>query len=98
MPTEAIYGRRGVDINNKELVSKIEAVLELLGKKGEEHPDSAMLQMLTEKYAKAKADVESGQTPVYLLGGSRAYLNAFSDWQNNPLLEAIGAVEKKLRQ
>lgn len=85
-------------MNNKELLSKIETVLALLGKKREQYPDSAMLEMLTEKYTKAKADVESGHAaPVYLLGGSRAYLDAFSDWENNPLLDAIGAAEKEIK-
>lgn len=86
-------------MNQKELVNKIETVLELLGRKMGESPGSAILQMLTEKYTKAKADVESGQAvPVYLLGGSRAYLDAFSDWQDNPLLDAMGAVEKAIEE
>ncbi|MCD8215076.1 MAG: hypothetical protein LUC97_05495 [Clostridiales bacterium] len=79
------------------LLNNLEQAIELLNQKKTQLSDSPTLYTILERYCTARNELkENGELKTSLIGGVRAYLNAFSDYENNSLLEIMGYIETLL--
>lgn len=81
-----------------DLANMIDVVINGLEKKilGEKSP--AKLYALLELYRCAKQELKvSGTISTNLIGGVRAYLDSYSDYMNNQLLDDMYTVEKAIK-
>lgn len=76
------------------LLYLIDRVIMELTEKIQTESSPQKLVLLLEKYQSAKAELEeSGHLRTSLAGGVRAYLDSYSDYMNNPLLDDMYDVE-----
>ena len=80
-----------------ELKNQIENVILLLEKRLMDDPDRPILKTLYERYIKAEEILTNNGDikKIMIIGGCRAYLDAFSDYMN-PLLIEMDNAEKML--
>ena len=80
-----------------ELKNQIEKVILLLEKRLMDDPDRPILKTLYERYIKAEEILTNNGDikKIMIIGGCRAYLDAFSDYMN-PLLIEMDNAEKML--
>ena len=80
-----------------ELKKQIEKVIILLEQCVIDDPDSPILKTLYDRYVKAEEILTNndGIKKIMIIGGCRAYLDAFSDYMN-PLLIEMDNAEKML--
>ena len=77
------------------IVCLIEKVVSQLQEKIKAEANAEKLEILLTKYqATHKEIVEKGCIETQLIGGVRAYLDSYSDYMDNPLLDDMYAVEK----
>lgn len=80
-----------------ELKKQIEKVIALLEQRLVEDPDRPILKTLYDRYMKAEKILTNNDdiNEIMIIGGCRAYLDAFSDYMN-PLLIEMNNAEKML--
>ena len=80
-----------------ELKKQVEKVILLLEKRLIDEPDRPILKTLYERYIKAEEILTNNGDikKIMIIGGCRAYLDAFSDYMN-PLLIEMDNAEKML--
>lgn len=80
-----------------ELKKQVEKVILLLEKRLMDDPDRPILKTLYERYIKAEEILTNNGDikKIMIIGGCRAYLDAFSDYMN-PLLIEMDNAEKML--
>ena len=80
-----------------ELKKQVEKVILLLEKRLRDDPDRPILKTLYERYIKAEEILTNNGDikKIMIIGGCRAYLDAFSDYMN-PLLIEMDNAEKML--
>ncbi len=78
-----------------ELEKQIDKVILLLEQRLKDDPDSPILKTLYERYVRAEEILTNNDDlkKIMIIGGCRAYLDAFSDYMN-PLLIEMGNAEK----
>lgn len=81
-----------------DLADMIDVVIDGLEKKIQGEKSPAKLQALLALYRRARKELEtSGAVSTNLIGGVRAYLDSYSDYMNNQLLDDMYAVEKAIK-
>lgn len=84
-------------MNNLEVM--LTKVIRLLEEKLTSVQNPAKINMLLSKYNTALSELKlTGSIKTTLVGGCRAYLDSYSDYLDNPLLDEMYAVEKVLKQ
>ena len=80
-----------------EIKKQVEKVILLLEKRLMDDPDRPILKTLYERYIKAEEILTNNGDikKIMIIGGCRAYLDAFSDYMN-PLLIEMDNAEKML--
>lgn len=81
-----------------DLADMIDVVINGLEQKIQLETSPEKLYVLLEMYRHAKQElIESGSVSTNLIGGVWAYLDSYSDYMNNPLLDDMYAVEKAIK-
>ena len=80
-----------------ELKKQIEQVILLLEQRLMDDPDRPILKTLYDRYVRAEEILTNNDDikKIMIIGGGRAYLDAFSDYMN-PLLIEMDKAEKML--
>ena len=85
----------------KEEIAKkqLEIVIDMLEARIESDKNNRILQVLLERYTKASQVLQNKMdfNTIIIKGGCRAYLDAFSDY-NNPLLYEMDRAEKLVEE
>ena len=81
------------------LESMIKTVIFHIEEKISQQGSSEKLNMLLSKYQCALRELlEDGNVSTNLVGGCRAYMDSYSDYMNNKLLDSMYVVEKYIKQ
>lgn len=86
-------------MNNELLLKQISRVIELLQQRKQLEQDETIISLLLSRYIEAQIILEeSGDIKrINILGGVRAYLDAYSDY-SNPMLMEMDKAEKQVKR
>ena len=83
----------------KELQTEIIKTISLIEEKIKTEKDPNMLLILKDKYMNALKEIESsGVIQTNLNDTTRFYLESYSDYMDNPLIDAMGNVSKLIKE
>ena len=83
----------------KELLGQIEIVIKKLESEYENEISSGIMQLIYRRYKNALDILENGKdiNQINIIGGVRAYMDSYNDY-NNPLLGELHKAEKLNKQ
>lgn len=85
--------------NQSELYEQITVVLKLIGENYNENQRKGVIELIYKRYSNALQLLENDKEnkgEFHILGGVRAYLDSYSDY-NNPLLNEMHKTEKLVK-
>lgn len=81
------------------ILDLFDKIIMQLNNKIETEKEPKKLVFLLEKYQKAKNElISTGKIETVLCGSVRAYLDSYSDYMNNPLLDDMYEMEKYVKK
>ena len=86
--------------NKDELKKQIKVVINYLEEKYKESERKGVLELIYKRYNNALRLLESNEANknnLHILGGIKAYMDSYSDY-NNPLLNEINKTEKLVEE
>ena len=86
--------------NKDKLKKQVKVVIKYIEEKYKENERKGVLELIYKRYNNALRLIESNEVnkeELHILGGVRAYMDSYSDY-NNPLLNEMYEVEKLVKQ